>query len=109
MAVLKSWKKLKKEVSANKAVCKGLNQHGKLSEEISLIAFACEAGMGSSLMGANILKNNLKEAGFDIPVKHFAVNQVPENADVVFTQENLAANVKKTSTKCSNSNSKPIP
>jgi PTS system mannitol-specific IIC component len=55
-----------------------------------MIVFACDAGMGSSAMGETILKKKLKEAGLDIAVKHSAVNQIPKEADVVFTQENLA-------------------
>jgi PTS system mannitol-specific IIC component len=55
-----------------------------------MIVFACDAGMGSSAMGETILKKKLKEAGLDIVVKHSAVNQIPKEADVVFTQENLA-------------------
>jgi PTS system mannitol-specific IIC component len=55
-----------------------------------LIVFACDAGMGSSAMGETILRKKLEEAGFDIQVKHSAVNQIPKEADVVFTQENLA-------------------
>lgn len=56
----------------------------------SLIIFACDAGMGSSAMGESILKKKLKEAGFDITVKHSAVSEIPANAQVVFTQESLA-------------------
>ncbi|QCX32918.1 PTS mannitol transporter subunit IICB [Caloramator sp. E03] len=55
-----------------------------------LIVFACDAGMGSSAMGESILKKKIKDAGLEIEVKHAAVNQIPENADVVFTQESLA-------------------
>lgn len=54
-----------------------------------LIVFACDAGMGSSAMGESILKKKIKEAGFQVEVKHSAVNQIPNNADVVFTQESL--------------------
>ncbi len=56
-----------------------------------LVVFACEAGMGSSAMGESILKKKFKEAGFDVEVKHCAVNQIPPETDVVFTQESLAA------------------
>ncbi|QAT63232.1 PTS mannitol transporter subunit IICB [Acidilutibacter cellobiosedens] len=55
-----------------------------------LIVFACEAGMGSSAMGESILKKKIKESGFQIDVKHSAVNQIPRNADVIFTQESLS-------------------
>ncbi|MDQ0189493.1 PTS mannitol transporter subunit IICB [Alicyclobacillus cycloheptanicus] len=54
------------------------------------VIFACEAGMGSSAMGASLLKKQLKEAGYDIPVDHLPVNQLPVNAEVVFTQSSLS-------------------
>ena len=56
-----------------------------------IIVFACEAGMGSSAMGESILKKKIKEAGLAIEVKHSAVNAVPANTEVIFTQESLAA------------------
>jgi len=46
--------------------------------------------MGSSAMGESILKKKIKESGFQIDVKHSAVNQIPRNADVIFTQESLS-------------------
>jgi PTS system mannitol-specific IIC component len=55
-----------------------------------VIVFACEAGMGSSAMGESILKKKIKEAGLNIEVKHSAVNQIPADTDVIFTQESLA-------------------
>lgn len=55
-----------------------------------MIVFACDAGMGSSAMGETILKKKIKDAGLNITVKHSAVNQIPKDADVVFTQESLA-------------------
>ena len=33
-------------------------------EPIRKIVFACDAGMGSSAMGASVLRNKLKQAGF---------------------------------------------
>lgn len=57
----------------------------------NLIVFACDAGMGSSAMGESILKKKIKEAGLNIVVKHSAVNEIPKEAEVVFTQESLAA------------------
>jgi PTS system mannitol-specific IIC component len=46
--------------------------------------------MGSSAMGESILKKQIKEAGLNIDVKHFAVNQIPTDVSVIFTQESLA-------------------
>ena len=34
-------------------------------EPIRKVVFACDAGMGSSAMGASVLRNKLKKAGFD--------------------------------------------
>ena len=45
--------------------------------------------MGSSAMGESILKKKLKEAGIAITVRHSAVNEIPSDAEVVFTQESL--------------------
>ena len=73
-------------VSQMKAESKGQ----KFSKLPKLIIFACEAGMGSSAMGESILKKKIKEAGLNIEVRHAAVNQIPSDVDVVFTQEGLA-------------------
>jgi PTS system mannitol-specific IIC component len=58
--------------------------------DVKMIVFACDAGMGSSAMGESILKKALKDAGInDVTVKHSSVDSIPQEADVVFTQENL--------------------
>lgn len=62
----------------------------KALDAADLIIFACDAGMGSSAMGESILKKKLKDAGFNINVKHSAVSEIPKDAKVVFTQESLA-------------------
>ncbi|MBM0047105.1 PTS mannitol transporter subunit IICBA [Anaerococcus sp. mt242] len=54
------------------------------------IIFACDAGMGSSAMGASILKKKVKEAGLDdIEVRNVAIPQIPDDADVVITHQDL--------------------
>lgn len=78
----------KQMVSSMKAESKG--QKATPSQMPKIIIFACEAGMGSSAMGESILKKKLKEAGLAIEVRHAAVNQIPKEASVVFTQESLA-------------------
>jgi PTS system mannitol-specific IIC component len=58
--------------------------------QVNKIIFACDAGMGSSAMGASLLRNKAKEAGLsDIEIKNTAVNQVPDDADVVITHKDL--------------------
>ena len=58
--------------------------------QVNKIIFACDAGMGSSAMGASLLKNKAKKAGLsDIEVKNTAINQIPDDADVVVTHKDL--------------------
>ena len=63
----------------------------KRAEDVHLVVFACEAGMGSSLIGANQLKKRAKDAGLGIKVIHSPVNQIPADTDVVIAHEGLAA------------------
>jgi PTS system mannitol-specific IIC component len=54
------------------------------------IVFACDAGMGSSAMGATMLRKKLKAAGLDdIEVIHAAVSEIPSDAQVVVTHQEL--------------------
>jgi PTS system mannitol-specific IIC component len=64
------------------------------SGQIKKIIFACDAGMGSSAMGASSLKSKLKAAGLEIEVKHSAVDEVPSDADIVISHERLTARAK---------------
>lgn len=66
----------------------------KAAADVKLIVFACEAGMGSSLMGANQLKKMVKKAKLEIEVIHSPVGQVPEHADVIVTHQSLAGQAK---------------
>src|SRR5438876_9355383 len=63
----------------------------KRADEVKLVAFVCEAGMGSSLIGANQLKKRVKDAGLTIKVIPSPVNQIPADIDVVIAHEGLAA------------------
>jgi PTS system mannitol-specific IIC component len=56
--------------------------------------FACDAGMGSSAMGASILRKKVKDAGLDIEVTNTSINNLPDDADVVVTQEELTNRAK---------------
>ena len=58
---------------------------------ITDIIFACDAGMGSSAMGATILKKKLADAGIDnITVNHASVSSIPEGIKLVVCHEDLA-------------------
>lgn len=64
----------------------------KKSGPVKLIIVACDAGMGSSAMGATLLRNKLKEQGVAIEVKHTSIDQLRnETPDLIITQETLAA------------------
>lgn len=55
------------------------------------IAFACDAGMGSSAMGATVLKKKIDKAGLkDIEVIHTPVSSIPADINIVVTHEELA-------------------
>ena len=54
------------------------------------IVFACDAGMGSSAMGATKFRNRIKEVRPDLIVTNTSVDNIPSDADVVVCQEILA-------------------
>ncbi|MFD1427361.1 PTS system mannitol-specific IIC component [Kroppenstedtia sanguinis] len=59
-------------------------------EHVKRIVFACDAGMGSSAMGASLLKNKLKKAErTDIDVKNIAISNLPTDAQIIFTHKDL--------------------
>ncbi|MDQ0202016.1 PTS mannitol transporter subunit IICBA [Neobacillus ginsengisoli] len=60
-----------------------------LPENVSKIVFACDAGMGSSAMGASLLRKKVKEAGLNISVTNTAISNIPSDAQIVITQEEL--------------------
>jgi mannitol-specific phosphotransferase system IIBC component len=57
---------------------------------IDTIIFACEAGMGSSIMGVNALKKKLKQANLTVNVVHKPVRSVPADAKLVIAHKGLA-------------------
>jgi len=57
---------------------------------ITNIVFACDAGMGSSAMGASVLRNKFKKAEIDgITVTNQAIANLDGTADLVITQQQL--------------------
>ncbi|MEI3866014.1 MULTISPECIES: PTS mannitol transporter subunit IICB [unclassified Microbacterium] len=58
--------------------------------EVKSIVFACDAGMGSSAMGASVLRNKIKKAGIeDVTVVNKAIAALDDSADLVITQNQL--------------------
>ncbi len=54
------------------------------------IVFACDAGMGSSAMGASVLRRKIQEAGFgDVTVVNLAISNLGPDHDLVITHKDL--------------------
>jgi PTS system mannitol-specific IIC component len=65
------------------------------SGPIKSIVFACDAGMGSSAMGASVLRKKVHAAGFpDVTVVNKAISNLTDTYDVVVTHQDLTARAK---------------
>ncbi|CAI1106941.1 PTS mannitol transporter subunit IICBA [Serratia ficaria] len=54
------------------------------------IIVACDAGMGSSAMGAGVLRKKVNDAGLNnISVTNSAINNLPDDVDLVITHRDL--------------------
>lgn len=61
---------------------------------INLIMFACDAGMGSSALGATRFRKRTSLAGLEVKIRNCAVDQVPDVTDLIVCQRGLAERVK---------------
>ena len=91
MAGSKSLEDAQKKTSDIKAASKGtkaevLSGADVKTENIKKIVFACDAGMGSSAMGATKFRNRIKPLNLGITVTNTSVDNVPADADVVVCQ-----------------------
>ncbi|MFP7159296.1 PTS mannitol transporter subunit IICBA [Priestia aryabhattai] len=64
-------------------------QQGEVPTNVQKIVFACDAGMGSSAMGASLLRKKVKQADLDIFVTNTAISNIPNDVQIVITQEEL--------------------
>ncbi len=67
----------------------------KLPEKI---IFACDLGLGSSVMGAVNFRKRLRQEGITIPVTSCAVEEIPPDTDLVITQQSFMERVRLTNT-----------
>ncbi|NPC44929.1 PTS mannitol transporter subunit IICB [Nocardioides sp. zg-1230] len=73
------------------SVMNGAGSAGGTTEDVRRIVFACDAGMGSSAMGASAFGKRLRDAGRDdVRVTHAAIESVPVDADLVVVHQDLA-------------------
>ena len=77
-------------ISSMKKEAKGTKPSGTVSK----IVFACDAGMGSSAMGATTLTKKLNAAGMNVTVEHFALDDVPKDTEVIVTHKSLVERAK---------------
>ncbi|MFG6279334.1 PTS mannitol transporter subunit IICB [Microbacterium sp. 5K110] len=65
------------------------------TKQVNAIVFACDAGMGSSAMGASVLRNKIKKAGIEgITVTNAAIANLDGTADLIITQNQLTDRAK---------------
>jgi PTS system mannitol-specific IIC component len=63
-----------------------------LTRPIKNIVFACDAGMGSSAMGASVLRKKIKDAGHsDVTVINKSIANLEDTFDLVVTHQDLTA------------------
>lgn len=74
-------------VAASRAEAKG-QPVPAVAGSVRSIVVACDAGMGSSAMGASVLRSKINDAGLKIEVTNAAINDL-KNADIVITQNEL--------------------
>ena len=75
-------KQEKEELSGRKTViCKG--------KVVYRIAVACDAGFGTSAMGASILKKKIKALNLDVDICNMSIRDLSEDLDIIITHKNL--------------------
>ncbi|PPF43846.1 PTS mannitol transporter subunit IIB [Pseudoclavibacter sp. AY1F1] len=65
------------------------------TRQITNIVFACDAGMGSSAMGASVLRNKIKKAGIEgVTVKNVSIANLDNTPDLIVTHQDLTDRAK---------------
>ena len=98
MAGGKSLEEAQSEMAAMKAEAKGqtvVPGSVEKADTIKKIVFACDAGMGSSAMGATKFRNRIKVNRPDITVINTSVDNIPSDCDLAVVQTTLADRARK--------------
>ena len=91
------------DISASVEKSKAMKQEGKKTstpsqkdEEINKISFVCDAGAGSSAMGATTFRKKLQKNNIEgIEVKHYRIEDAPQDSDIIVVHEDLQDRVKR--------------
>jgi len=96
-ALEKATSQMKGMKSASKSSSAANNPNkGKIDlANVKSIIVACDAGMGSSAMGASMLRKKVQSAGLNIDVNNLAINSLTESADIVITHKDLTDRARK--------------
>lgn len=70
----------------------GISPHAA-GRPVRKVIFACDAGMGSSALGATRFRRRLRDAGIGVAVGNSAADRIPSDADVVVCQSVLAVRI----------------
>ncbi len=97
MAGSKSLEAAQSEMAARKAEAKGQAVPAEIGSVtgIKKIIFACDAGMGSSAMGATKFRKRIQEIRPDITVANTSVDNIPADCNIAVVQVTLVDRAKK--------------
>lgn len=92
----KSLEEAQAEVADRKAEAKGISGNEvKKAEGVKKVVFACDAGMGSSAMGATKFRNRIKAQRPDLTVINTSVDNIPADCDIAVVQITLVERARK--------------
>lgn len=95
MSGAKNLEEAQEQMSSMKAEAKGLNTPVKEAGQVKKVVFACDAGMGSSAMGATKFRNRVKAMRPDLTVINTSVDNIPADCDIAVVQTTLVERAKK--------------
>ncbi|WP_072670863.1 PTS mannitol transporter subunit IICBA [Vibrio injensis] len=70
-------------------------KHDLKLNHVKSIIVACDAGMGSSAMGASLLRKKAQAAGLNVTITNLAINNLPQDVDIVITHKDLTDRARK--------------
>lgn len=96
----RSLEEAQEEVAGRKAEAKGTNANTEpvaiaKAEGVRKVVFACDAGMGSSAMGATKFRNRIKAQRPDLTVINTSVDTIPSDCDIAVVQITLVERARK--------------
>jgi PTS system mannitol-specific IIC component len=94
-ADVKSLDEAQSEMASMKAEAKGTATAVTNPGEVKKVVFACDAGMGSSAMGATKFRNRVKAVRPDLTVINTSVDNIPADCDIAVVQTTLVDRAKK--------------